>query len=90
MLIGMTPNTASTDQKVHENRLRRMAARQRFALHKSRRRDRLATDYGELWLREIDCPSPERSSDAWHGPFSTLAELEKYLANRPAHTWTTR
>ncbi len=33
------------EQKVRENRLRRMAARQGYRLHKSRRRDSLATDF---------------------------------------------
>lgn len=36
--------------KVRENRLRRMAARQRIEFHKSRRRDPLAWDYGRYWL----------------------------------------
>jgi hypothetical protein len=33
------------EQKVRENRLRRMARRQGYKLHKSRRRDPLATDF---------------------------------------------
>lgn len=33
------------DMKVRENRLRRIAARQGYKIHKSRRRDPLATDY---------------------------------------------
>ena len=40
-LSGMT-----TDDKVRENRLRRMAARQGLKLERSRRRDPLAVDYG--------------------------------------------
>ena len=32
--------------KVEENRLRRVARRRGYAIAKSRRRDRLATDYG--------------------------------------------
>lgn len=39
--------TSNTD-KVRENRLRRMASRQRLVLHKSPRRDVHAADYG-LW-----------------------------------------
>jgi hypothetical protein len=38
------------DDKIRENRLRRMAARQGLALHKSRRRDPRAIDYGRYWF----------------------------------------
>jgi hypothetical protein len=37
---------AVTEEKVKENRLRRMAERRGFLLRKSRRRDRYALDYG--------------------------------------------
>jgi hypothetical protein len=40
MLCGM-----DNDEKIRENRLRRMAARQGYKILKSRRRDPLATDY---------------------------------------------
>jgi hypothetical protein len=40
----------STPEKVRENRLRRMAARQGLQLLKSRRRDPRALDYGTYWL----------------------------------------
>jgi hypothetical protein len=36
--------------KAHENRLRRMADRQGLRLEKSRRRDPLAPDYGEIYI----------------------------------------
>jgi hypothetical protein len=39
-----------TDDKVRENRLRRMAARQGLSLRRSRRRDPRAIDYGVYWL----------------------------------------
>ena len=39
-----------TDDKIRENRLRRMAARQGLVLTRSRRRDRRALDYGLYWL----------------------------------------
>jgi hypothetical protein len=48
MLSGITPDTkekAMSDEKVRENRLRRMAERQGLRLVKSRRRDPLALDY---------------------------------------------
>lgn len=38
------------DLKVRERRLRRMAARQGYKLHKSRRRDPHATDFGKYQL----------------------------------------
>jgi len=38
------------EEKVRENRLRRMAERQGYKLEKSRRRDPRATDYGQLAL----------------------------------------
>jgi hypothetical protein len=42
------------DEKVRENRLRRMADRQGLKLRKSGRRDPRAIDYGRYWLIEID------------------------------------
>lgn len=39
-------------EKVRENRLRRMAARQGLVLKKSRRRDPRAFDYGNYWLTD--------------------------------------
>jgi hypothetical protein len=37
-------------EKIRENRLRRVADRRGYELRKSRRRDRLALDYGEWYL----------------------------------------
>lgn len=45
MLSGMTD-----DEKVRENRLRRMAARQGLTLQKSRARDNRSLTYGTYWL----------------------------------------
>ncbi len=45
-LLGMS------DDKVRENRLRRMAARQGLTLTRSRRRDPRALDYGLYWLSD--------------------------------------
>lgn len=53
--------------RTREIRLRRMADRQGLALHKNRRRDPRARDYGLYWLRWLDSPTPERSHDAWIG-----------------------
>jgi hypothetical protein len=46
----LTGMAASTQEKVRENRLRRMATRQGLQLVKSRRRDPRALDYGTYWL----------------------------------------
>ena len=42
------------EDKVRENRLRRMADRQGLRLTRSRRRDPLALDYGAYWLVDIE------------------------------------
>lgn len=50
---GITPGTLSSmgeEDKIRENRLRRMAGRQGLRLEKSRRRDTRATDYGTYQL----------------------------------------
>ena len=41
---------ADQDEKVRENRVRRVAARRGYELRKSRRRDPLAVDYGHWYL----------------------------------------
>jgi hypothetical protein len=46
----MTNSTTEPDDKVRENRLRRMAGRQGLRLVKSRRRDPRALDYGKHML----------------------------------------
>lgn len=45
--------TSSTDEKVRENRLRRMAERQGLRLTRSRRRDTRALDYGTYGLVDV-------------------------------------
>ena len=59
--------------KAHENRLRRMAERQGLGLRKSRRRDPLARDYGEIYIVN------ERGTKM--GTFHSLDEAEAWLAN---------
>jgi hypothetical protein len=44
---------ASIEEKVRKNRLRRMAKRQGYALHKTRRRDPKAYDYGAWWIFDV-------------------------------------
>jgi hypothetical protein len=41
-------------EKVRENRLRRMARRQGFALRKSRTRDPYAISFGRYWLVDVE------------------------------------
>jgi hypothetical protein len=66
------------NEKVHENRLRRAARRQGYSLHKSRRRDPRALDFGALTLR---------GGGREVGPFRDLLEIERWLdadqAERP-------
>ncbi len=56
----LTGMASSTQEKVRENRLRRMAARQGLQLVKSRRRDPRALDYGTYWL--VDASGVEVAS----------------------------
>jgi hypothetical protein len=102
MLMGITSSITNEgwdmpvekQDKVRENRLRRMADRQGYALRKPRRRDPRALDYGELWLMQcwVQDPSsgrveevanPENTYDAWLGPFRLLDELEEWLRSDP-------
>ncbi len=73
------------DQKVRENRLRRMAERRGLTVRKSRRRDPAALDYGHIWLESWavqDSLDTAPGSDVWAGPFRSLAELEAYFAGK--------
>lgn len=79
------------DEKVRENRLRRMAQRQGLRLEKSRRRDPRALDFGGYWL--VDGPAPEPGGGNWRsrgmvlgGEFgASLDDVERALLHgRPA------
>jgi hypothetical protein len=63
------------DEKVRENRLRRMAERRGLALHKTRRRDPRALDFDGRWL--IDVRTDKRVLGGEHG--TTLDAIEAYL-----------
>ncbi len=63
--------TSSTPEKVRENRLRRMAERQGLKLHKSRRRDPRAIDYGTYHLTAGAGSSPRAHGD--------LDAIERFL-----------
>jgi len=60
--------------KVHVNLLRRAAARQGLVLHRSRRRDPRALDYGLYWLKDGTGTAVAASAGA------SLDEIEAYLA----------
>lgn len=63
-----------TSEKVEENRLRRVAARRGYELHKSRRRDPKASDYGKYVLH------PSGTQDTWDANFwLTFDEVCKRL-----------
>jgi hypothetical protein len=66
MLFGMEQN----DSKVRVNRLRRMAARQGYRLHKTRRIDQHATDYGTYQLT----PAKGKPKD-----FASIDAVEEFL-----------
>ncbi|OQP87597.1 hypothetical protein BTR14_03245 [Rhizobium rhizosphaerae] len=73
-----------TDEKVRENRLRRMADRQGLRLVKSRSRDEMAMDYGLYGLIDIQTNGTVFPPLAGRWICTeTLDEIEKYLS-RPA------
>lgn len=68
----------STEDKVRENRLRRMADRQGLVLRKSGRRDQRALDYGKYAL--VDASRNVIVAGAASGRFDfTLEDVEEYL-----------
>ncbi len=63
---------------MRENRLRRMAERQGYALRKSRRRDPRALDYGGYMLTKVKTDEPIFGAGDF--PFSaTLDDIEAFL-----------
>ncbi len=64
--------------KVREARLRRMARRQGFVLHRSARRDELALDYNKYWVEE------EAGAVVYGGPGRdgvTIDAVERWLSH---------
>lgn len=77
-----------SDEKVRENRLRRMAERQGLRLQKSRRRDPRALDYGAFFI--VRGPASTQGGANWRArellsPESgmTLDEVETFLTDAP-------
>ena len=68
-----------TDEKVRENRLRRMAERQGLELRKSRRRDPRAIDYGTYMLVNAEINGVVAGAAGTGGPNFTLDDVETYL-----------
>ena len=66
------------DEKVRENRLRRMADRQGLRLQKSRRRDPRAIDYGRYWLTDPYNSNALVAGGDWG---ATLDEIAEYLGD---------
>jgi hypothetical protein len=67
------------EEKVLENRLRRVAARRGLRLEKSRRRDKNAVDYGKYML--VDVYRNVVIAGGTHYAYdATLAEIERELS----------
>ena len=68
-------------EKVRENRLRRIAARQGLSLVKSRRRDQRAVDYGGYMIVDVSTNAVVAGTGAIGRPHWTLDDVEEYLAS---------
>lgn len=75
------------DDKVRENRLRRMAERQGFQLAKSRRRDPRAVDYGIY--RVVDAQTSLVHVGPYQDGFRDLDEVEAFLTDDDRQPATT-
>jgi hypothetical protein len=67
-----------TEEKVRENRLRRMAERQGLRLEKSRRRDPRAIDFGMYMLIDAQTNTVVAGADTGRHSY-TLDDVEHYL-----------
>jgi len=68
-------SSMSPEDKVRENRLRRVAQRRGLKLTRSRRRDSRALDYGRYWLTDLQANTVMTSEFGL-----TLDEVDAYLA----------
>lgn len=66
-------------EKVRENRLRRMAARQGLRYQVSRRRDPRAIDYGRVWLADARTNGLVAEFTPGVGPGTVLDQVEAFL-----------
>ncbi len=74
MVSNITEEGTLTEEKIRENRLRRMAERQGLTLTKSRRRDQRALDYGRWHIIEAATGNVVIGGDGF-----TTDEVEAYL-----------
>ena len=70
-----------TAEKVRENRVRRMADRQGLSLHKSRRRDPRAIDYGLYMLVDPSTNTVVAGTEGTGRPNLSLDDVEEWLTN---------
>jgi len=70
-----------TNEKSHENRLRRIAERRGMVLEKSRRRDPRALDYGGFMLLDSQTGRLVYGAHETGRPSATLNEIERYLSS---------
>lgn len=92
IVSGMASNTKGVavlmatdqDEKVRENRLRRMAERQGLKLVKSRRRDPRAIDYGGWMIVDADTNTAVAGTAGTGRPNYSLDDVEAYLTGGDA------
>jgi hypothetical protein len=73
-----------TNEKIRENKARRVAERQGFRLMKSRRRDVNAIDYGRYLLINVQTNGLAEGYDSSGNAKATLSDIEWYLEGRHA------
>ena len=73
--------TSKDKDKVYENRLRRMAARQGLRYVAGRRRDPRAIDYGHVWLVDAATNLVVSEFAPEVGPGTILDQIEAYLTS---------
>jgi hypothetical protein len=69
-----------TAEERNENRIRRMAERRSLRLHRSRRRDPSASDYGHYMLRDVNTRVIVAGTTSTGKALWTLNDVEAYLA----------
>ena len=71
------------DEKVRENRLRRMAQRQGLRVVKSRRRDPRAIGFGCYYIVDIEMNCVGAGTEDYGRPNYSLDDVEEYLTGAP-------
>jgi hypothetical protein len=80
---GAAMPEVAQDEKVRENRLRRMADRQGMRLVKSRTRDPRAVDYGGYMLVDLATNGVVAGTGAIGRPHWSLDDVEEFLLQDP-------